>query len=149
MHSRIIALGLNEKIDHIHEDDMYEMMQGTADYVVEAEPDEEWGYEILRRIGTVDLEQMTFKADPVLVKQRLEDLWAAYQENIITSFDGFVDWLQVYRAKETLDDKFGVHIYSDWAGYPETWHEFLRGLWGNQELMDATWHISAIYDYHF
>lgn len=144
MHSRIIAL--NVETD---EDEVYELMQGKADYTSECSLGDDWGLEILERIGTVDRTKMTWKADPEAVRSRLEAAYHHYLEHQIKSFDEFADEGKAWRAADALDSQYGVYIYEDWDGYPITWLEFLRHLYNNEALMTRTWDITSVYDYHF
>ena len=144
MHSRIIALNIK-----VGEDEVYAQMEGCADYVSELDRDNEWGLEILEHIGTVDRDALTFRADKAKVQEKLEAAYNIYQKAAITSFDEFTDQGKVWRAADALMDKFGVRVITDWSGCADPWLEFLRDLWRHPELMDKTWSITHIFDYHF
>jgi hypothetical protein len=144
MHSRIIAL--NIKVD---EDEVYAQMEGCADYVSELDRDNEWALEILEAIGTVDKDALTFRADKTRVQEKLEAAYRIYQEAAIKSFDDFTSQGKVWRAADALEDRFGVRIITDWSGCADPWLEFLRDLWHHPELMDKTWNITHVFDYHF
>lgn len=142
MHSRIIALNVIT-----NEDEVFEYMNGVADYVVDRGQDDDWGLEILERIGTVDREAHTFSLDRQKV---IETLWAAYnyyQEREIDTFDAFADSMRVYRAASALEDRYAIYIYDDWNGYPVPWLEFLRQRY-KYPKGDQTYTITSIYDYH-
>ena len=81
MHSRIIALNVRT-----NEDEVFEYMNGIADYVDDRGQDDDWGLEILERIGTVDREAHTFRPDREKVIERLEAAYNYYQEQEIDSF---------------------------------------------------------------
>lgn len=146
MHSRIIAL--NGKTN---EDEMFEKMDGRADYVTTKSIDERWGIEILESIGTVDMASLTFKADIEKVKARLEEFYKEYQESIINSFDDYVDSMKAYVLRSTIEPNFDVRIYSDYYGYPTSLHEFLRDLYyyKGTDFAEQIWSIDGIYDYHY
>ena len=144
MHSRIIALNIDTD-----QDEVFEQMGGVADYVDEVERDDSWGLELLERIGTVDRDALTFTANRHDVLEMLEALYQRYQKAAITSFDEFADPGKAWRAADALIDRFGVHVITDWSGYPEPCIEFLRDLYRRPDLMDRTWNITHIFDYHF
>lgn len=144
MHSRIIALNITTD-----EDEVYEQMEGCADYVSELDRDNEWGLEILEAIGTVDRDALTFRADKAKVQEKLEAAYNIYQKAAITSFEEFANQGKAWRAADALIDKFGVRVITDWGGYADPWLEFLRDLWRHPELMDKTWNITHVFDYHF
>lgn len=143
MHSRVIALNITTD-----QDEVYEQMGGIADYVDEIEAGEDWGLEILERIGTVDRDAFTFKANRYEVLKTLEAQYQRYQKVQINDLDDFIDQGKAWRAADALIDKFGVYIITDRGGYPEPWLEFLRDLYGNPELMAKTWDITHVFDYH-
>ena len=92
MHSRIIALNTRT-----NEDEVFEYMNGIADYVDDRGQDDDWGLEILERIGTVDREQHTFRPDRDKVIERLEAAYSYYQEQEIRG---------IYRPDESLPRSF-------------------------------------------
>lgn len=143
MHSRVIALNITTDWDEV-----YEQMGGIADYVDEIETDEDWGLEILERIGTVDRDALTFTANRYDVLEMLEALYQRYQKVQINDLDDFIDQGKAWRAADALIDKFGVYVITDWSGYPKPWLEFLRDLYRNPDLMNKTWDIKHIFDYH-
>lgn len=145
MHSRIIAFNIDTD-----QDEVFEQLSGVADYVDEVERDDSWGLELLERIGTVDRDALTFKANRYEVLKMLEALYQRYQKVQINDLDDFIDPGKAWRAADALIDKFGAYVITgwDWSGYPEPWLEFLRDLYGNPELMDRTWNIAHIFDYH-
>lgn len=144
MHSRIIALNID-----VDEDEVYTQMEGYADYVDEIEEDNEWALKTLERIGTVNKDTLTFKADKAKVKETLEAAYRIYQEATIKSFDDFTNQGKIWRAEDALEDKLGVRIITDWSGCADPWLEFLRDIWHHPELMDKTWDITHVFDYHF
>lgn len=144
MHSRIITLNVSS-----NEEEIYEMMNGAADYVDERDIDEDWGNEILERIGTVDREQHIFRPDKDKVEMQLRNAYEYYQEHEVSCFIEFIDPLKVYSAASALEDKYGIYIYDDWEGYPVPWLQFLRNLYRNKELVNKEYSITGIYDYHF
>lgn len=144
MHSRIIALNIT-----VDEDEVFTQMSGHADYVDEIEKDNEWALEILEHIGTVDKDALTFRADKAKVQEQLEIAYGIYRAAAINSFDDFTNQGKVWRAADALEDEFGVRIITDWSGCTDPWLEFLRDLWHHPELMDKTWDITHVFDYHF
>lgn len=143
MHSRIIALNART-----NEDEVFEYMNGVADYVVDKGQDDDWGLEILERIGTVDREAHTFRPDRDKVIERLEAAYNYYQEQEIDSFEAFTDPMKVYRAASALEDRYAIYVYDDWNGYPVPWLEFLRQLYRYPKQGDQPYNITSIYDYH-
>lgn len=143
MHSRVIALNID-----IDQDEVFDYMCGYADYVDEIETNEDWALEILERIGTVDRDALTFKADASKVKEKLEAAFNHFTNIRIKTLEEFLNGVNVYRTIAALEDKFGIYVCTDWSGYPVVWLEFLRELWNNPELMAKTWNITHIFDYH-
>ena len=144
MHSRIIALN-----SETNETEMFEMMHGDADYVIDRGLEDDWGFEILERIGTVDRKAATFKADAAKVRAQLEVWYDEYLDARLNGFEDFADDRKVYHLRSVLDEIHGIRVFSDWSGWPDTFHGFVRDLYSHPNLMDKVWEIKCIYDYHF
>ena len=144
MHSRIIALN-----DKMSEEGFMEAMPSGVDYVDAIPPTqwkEDWGWGILERIGTV--KRGIFTVDREKLRAELEKAYEEYEKNIIDNFADFTKYSKVWRLGDTLEDKYGIYIYSDYT-YLETWDYFIRMLWEDHPSTPKSWKVVGIYDYHF
>ena len=147
MHSRVINI-YNKEPEHLYEEQLFEYMAGVADYCVEEDGLDEVAY-YLENFATVDGEDIVFDLDKI--EKYLKEKYKYFLELVEdTSFDGFVDLHKNYLLKESIDDRFGLYFYTDYAGLV-TKDYFLKMIYKrakeNPEMLN--WTLLQMFDYHF
>ena len=147
MHSRVINI-YNEKPEHLYEEQLFEYMAGVADYCVEEDGLDEVAY-YLENFATVDGEDIVFDLDKI--EKYLKEKYKYFLELVEdTSFDGFVDLHKNYLLKESIDDRFCLYFYTDYAGLV-TKDYFLKMIYkrAKEKPEMLNWTFLQMFDYHF